>query len=299
MKPALIIGSTCVDLILTLDRLPKTGDDFEPSTQTLSVGGCAYNVARMLRLLGAEHTFVTPVGGGLFGDYTKKHFEENHIPISVYLPEKESGCCYCLVEKSGERTFLSYHGVEYTFCEEWMENYPAENYAWTYICGLEIEEPTGWDMIHYLEKHPNLKVCYAPGPRAVYIEKEKTEQLYRLHPMLHINEREALELSGEENYPRAARKLQEKTGNTVIITLGPQGAYCLETSGEEYLVPGERAEAVVDTIGAGDSHIGTILACLTNDWELREAIGYANKVSAAVIGVKGAVLPGEKLPDWT
>lgn len=297
MKPALIIGSTCVDLILTLDRLPKTGDDFEPTSQTMSIGGCAYNVAHMLRLLDAEHTFVTPVGGGMFGDFTRKHFDKLGIPVSIYLPERESGCCYCLVEKSGERTFLSYHGVEYTFNEEWMRAYPAENYGWTYICGLEIEEPTGWEMIAYLEKNPNLQVCYAPGPRAVYIEKEKTERLYSLHPMLHINEREAEELSGEADYRRAAKKLQEKTENTVIITLGAEGAYCLEKSGEEYLVPGEKAEKVVDTIGAGDSHIGTILACLTNGWELRAAIGYANKVSAAVIGVQGAALPKEKLPD--
>ncbi|MBQ8814884.1 MAG: carbohydrate kinase family protein [Lachnospiraceae bacterium] len=296
MKPALIIGSTCVDLILTIDRLPKTGDDFNPSSQTMSIGGCAYNVAHMLRLLNAEHTFVTPVGGGLFGDYTKKHFEQMGIPVSIYLPEQESGCCYCLVEKSGERTFLSYHGVEYTFKEEWMKDYPADNYGWTYICGLEIEEPTGWDLITYLEKHPNLQICYAPGPRAIHIEKEKTERLYRLHPMLHINEREAMELSGEADCNKAARKLQEKTGNSVIITLGQRGAYCLEKDGSEYLIPGEKVELVIDTIGAGDAHIGTVLACLTREWTLRDAISYANRVSAAVIGVQGATLSADKLP---
>ena len=296
MKPALIIGSTCVDIILTLDRLPKTGDDFHPSSQTMSVGGCAYNVAHMLRLLRAEHTFVTPVGGGVFGDFTKKHFEQQEIPVSIYLPEQESGCCYCLVEKSGERTFLAYHGVEYVFNEEWMKEYPAKNYGWTYICGLEIEEPTGWELISYLEKHPGLQICYAPGSRAVYIEKEKTERIYGLHPMLHLNEREAEELTGESDYRRAARKLQEKTQNTVIITLGAKGAYCLEKAGIDYLIPAVLAEHVVDTIGAGDAHIGTILACLTKDWSLREAIAYANRVSAAVIGVKGATLSMDKLP---
>ena len=249
----------------------------------------------MMRLLNAEHTFVTPVGGGMFGDYTKKHFEKLGIPISIYLPEQESGCCYCLVEKSGERTFLSYHGVEYTFNGSWMRNYPAENYGWTYICGLEIEEPTGWDMIAYLEKNPDLQICYAPGPRAVHIEREKTERLYRLHPMLHINEREATELSGEADYIKAARKLQEKTDNTVIITLGEKGAYCLEKDGTEYQVPVEQVNQVVDTIGAGDAHIGTVLACLTNGWALRDAITYANRVSAAVIGVQGATLPADRL----
>ena len=85
MKPALIIGSTCVDLILTLDRLPKTGDDFEPTSQTMSIGGCAYNVAHVLRRRDAKHTFVTPVGGGRFGDFTRKHFDKLGIPVSSYL----------------------------------------------------------------------------------------------------------------------------------------------------------------------------------------------------------------------
>ena len=297
MKPALIIGSTCVDLILTVDRLPKTGDDVEPTSQTMAIGGCAYNVSHMFRLLGAEHTFVTPVGGGIFGDFTKKHFDRQGIPVSIYLPEKESGCCYCLVEKGGERSFLAYHGVEYTFDEEWMKDYPAENYGWTYICGLEIEEPTGWNLIAYLEKHPELQICYAPGPRGMYIEAEKTERIYRLHPMLHISEREAGELSEASDYRAAARVLQEKTGNTVIITLGPAGTYCLETDGSEFLIPSAPVEQVVDTIGAGDAHIGTILACLTEDWPLRDAIAYANRVSAAVICVQGGTLPADKLPN--
>ena len=62
MKPALIIGSTCVDLILTMDRLPKTGDDIEPTSQTMTIGGCAYNVSHMLRLLGAAHLVVHDAG---------------------------------------------------------------------------------------------------------------------------------------------------------------------------------------------------------------------------------------------
>lgn len=298
MKPTLILGSTCVDLILTLDYLPKTGDDLNPSSQAFSIGGCAYNVSHMFRLLNAPHTLVSPVGGGLFGDFTKKHFEENGIPISVYLPEQVSGCCYCLVEESGERTFLSYHGVEYTFREEWLKDHPAEDYGMVYVCGLEIEEPTGWDMICYLEKHPDPEICYAPGPRAIRIEQEKTERLYALHPILHLNEREALELTGAESYESAAVCLREKTRNTVIITLGERGAYCAEKTGETYGIPAFPVNEVVDTIGAGDAHIGTILACLTNGWKLRDAIRYANKVSAAVIGVKGATLTAERLPRW-
>jgi sugar/nucleoside kinase (ribokinase family) len=297
MKPSLVIGTSCVDVILTMDHLPVTAEDINPTGQSMSVGGCAYNVAYMMRLLGARHIFISPIGSGLFGDYVAKHFEKNQIPITVKVSDQENGCCYCLVEKGGERTFLSYHGVEYTFQKEWMNPYPAGTFGYAYVCGLEVEEPTGENLVSYLEEHQELKLIFAPGPRGIWIQKERMKRILALHPILHINEQEAGELSGEKEYRLAARKLQKQTHNTVIITLGSQGAYCLKENGDDFFTPTEPVEQVVDTIGAGDSHVGTILACLTKGMKLEEAIPYANRVAAAVIQVKGASLPADKLPE--
>lgn len=297
MKPALIIGSTCVDVIINIDHLPKTEENIRPHSQTMSLGGCAYNVANILRLMQVPHTFITPVGGGTYGDFVAKQMHMLGVPVTVHVPDQENGCCYCLVEASGERTFLSIHGVEYTFQKSWMEPYPADQFGLAYVCGLEIEEATGINLIEYLEEHPGLEVCYAPGPRGVHIEPDKTSRMMRLHPILHINEQESLALSGMDDYKSAAKILQASTHNTVIITLGAQGAFCLEKDGTSYTVPSIPAETIVDTIGAGDSHIGAILACLTMDLTLRQAIAYANQVAGAVVGVKGAsLLPGQLPP---
>lgn len=296
MKPALVIGTSCVDVILTMDHLPVTAEDINPTAQTMSVGGCAYNVAYMMRLLETEHVFISPIGGGLFGEYVAAHFAKNRIPITVRVPDQENGCCYCLVEKGGERTFLSYHGVEYTFDRRWMEPYPAGTFRYAYICGLEVEEPTGQALVSYLEEHPELEILFAPGPRNRWIGTEKMSRMLALHPILHLNGQEAEELSGETSYQNAAARLREMTGNAVIVTLGAEGAYCLKRTGEDFFVPVEPVAEVVDTIGAGDSHAGTVLACLTRGIELEEAVRYANRVAAAVIRVKGASLPAEHLP---
>ena len=296
MKPALIIGSTCADVIINIDHLPRTAENLRPTAQSMALGGCAYNVAYTLRLFNAPHTFISPVGGGTYGDYVAKQMKALGVPVTVRVHEKENGCCYCLVEASGERTFLSYHGVEYTFQKSWMEPYDASHYDLTYVCGLEIEEPTGINLIEYLEAHPQLLVCYAPGPRGKMIEKRKSDRMMALHPILHINEQEARDLSGSTCCEDAAARLNALTGNTVIITLGERGTYCLEKSGDSYVVPSTPAERVADTIGAGDAHVGTIIACLTRDMSLRDAIACANKVAAAVVGVKGSSLPPELLP---
>lgn len=297
MKPALIIGSTCMDVIINLDHLPRTAENLRPHSHSMSLGGCAYNVAYMMRLLHGPHTFITPVGSGSYGDYVARELTKRQIPILVRVPDQDNGCCYCLVEASGERTFLSVHGAEYTFQKSWMDPYPSKDYELTYVCGLEIEEPTGIHLIEYLEEHPGLQVCYAPGPRGVKIPSWKQERMMNLHPFLHLNLQEALELSNAHSFEQAADILYSRTKNTVVITLGAQGTYCKEKHGDSYLVPSVPCEHIVDTIGAGDAHIGTILALLTRDVPLRQAIVCANEAAGAVVGIKGASLPAENVPE--
>ncbi len=297
MKPALIIGSTCADVIIRVDHLPKSQEDLHIVSQTMSPGGCAYNVSNMLRLLNVPHTFITPVGGGLYGDFVARELTRARIPIHISLPEQENGCCYCLVEANGERTFLSFHGAEYTFRKSWMSPFPAAAYDLAYVCGMEIEEPTGEELIEYLEENPSLRVFYAPGPRVAGIGREKNDRLLALRPILHLNEAEALAWTGENSREKAAARLHAATGNAVILTLGGDGAYCVEADGYAWLVPPAPAPRITDTIGAGDAHAGTVLSCLTMDMPLYEAVVCANRAAAAVLGVSGACLPPENLPD--
>ena len=296
MKPALIIGSTCVDVIINIPHLPVTQEDIHPTAQTMTIGGCSYNVAYIVRLLDAPCTHISPVGTGMYGDYVNKCLTEAGVPITVRVPDQENGCCYCLVEESGERTFMAFHGAEYTFHKEWMKPYSSEDYGICYVCGIEIEEPTGTNIIEYLEENPNLSVFFAPGPRLKHIPQEKIDRLMALKPILHINELEAVALSGKEDIQEAGRFLHAQTQNAVIITLGAQGSFCIEPNGHEHLIPSVPAEHVVDTIGAGDSHAGTVIACLTKDMSLYDAVSYANKVAAAVVGVQGIGLPKSMVP---
>lgn len=296
MKPALIIGSTCVDVIINVHHLPKTEENLRPTAQSMALGGCAYNVSHILRLLGAPHTLLSPVGGGMYGDYVAGQLRAEGVPVAVRLPKQENGCCYCLVEATGERTFLSCHGAEYTFQKEWMAPYPADHYGLAYICGLEVEEPTGEALIEYLEENPALQVFYAPGPRVERIGKAKNDRILALRPILHVNEREAAVWSGQAAYREAAARLHAITRNTVIVTLGAAGAYCVDAAGNSFTAAPCPAARVEDTIGAGDAHAGAVIACLTMGLPLARAVAYANRAAAAVVGIRGGHLPAALLP---
>lgn len=309
MKKILLIGSTCVDVIIEIDHLPHTAEDVQPKRQTLALGGCAYNAANIVRQSGVPYTFITPVGTGMYGDYIRKSFTDRKLPIHV-SPDAENGCCYCLVDANGERTFLSVHGAEYTFQREWMKAIDLSEISMIYVCGIEIEEPTGNDIISWLEDHRGPQLFFAPGPRIRQIGLEKMKRLYQLNPILHINEEEAFELSylicsnfqpdvdfSAVSLLDAAHTIQNCTHNTVLITKGDKGSCCLEI-GKDTLteVPGIKT-TVVDTIGAGDSHIGQVMASRAMGCSWQEALNQANKVSAKVVSVKGAGLTDEEYQE--
>jgi sugar/nucleoside kinase (ribokinase family) len=152
MKETLIIGSTVLDIIIDVPKLPTTSEDVHIQEQTLAIGGCAFNVAHIIRLFQLPHTFCSPVGTGMYGNFVAEKLSQMGIIPFVRLENQDNGCCYCLVEPHGERTFLSSHGAEYTFDESWLSHLDMHLFDTVYICGLEIEEATGDKIISFLKK---------------------------------------------------------------------------------------------------------------------------------------------------
>lgn len=288
MKQVLVIGSTVVDVIIQLPHLPVTSEDVHVRHQSMSLGGCAYNTSDTIRHFQVPCILFSPIGTGTYGHFVRERLKKRGIQSPIPTPLQENGCCYCFVEDSGERTFASYHGAEYRFYPEWFDLLDAGSIGSVYICGLEIEEATGVHIVQYLEQHPSYQVFFAPGPRIRMIPQALLDRLFALSPILHLNETEALAYTGEPTVGQAARALYGKTHNTVIVTLGEKGAY-YHTGSEAACVPGVKA-AQVDTIGAGDSHIGAVIARLQQGASIRDAIADANRVSAAVVETSGALL---------
>ena len=288
MKKILVIGSAVVDVVINLDHLPSKSEDVHVLSQHMSLGGCAYNTSDIIRHFGVPYIPFFPVGTGAYGDFVRSKLAERGITSPIPTPDRDNGCCYCFVEADGERTFVSYHGAEYLFERSWFDTLDASEISSVYICGLEIEETTGVNIVDYLELHPEFSVFFAPGPRLNRIEPELMERIFRLHPVLHLNEEEALTYTGANSRSDAAQSLYQHSHNTVLITLGKNGCYFYDGT-KEYTVPGVPA-VQTDTIGAGDSHIGAILAALQLGKPLPEAIAMANRVSAKVVETPGALL---------
>jgi sugar/nucleoside kinase (ribokinase family) len=292
MTQTLVIGSTVVDLIIRLPALPKRGEDINVISVEHSIGGCAYNVYGALRFLKSPALLCSPVGTGIYGQMVRDHLARAGLLPFADL-EEQNGCCYCLVEPDGERSFLSRHGAEYLFAKSWMKDIDYSKTGSVFVCGIEVEDPTGSEIVEFVLEHTELELYFAPGPRIMKIAPERMEALlFRRDkqgrgPFLHLNETEALYYAKAGKPERGAALLAEKTGNSVVVTLGERGCYCLSASGERY-IPGFPAR-VVNTVGAGDAHCGALIASLKEGMDIEEACIRANRVGAAVTGMRGAV----------
>jgi sugar/nucleoside kinase (ribokinase family) len=291
----LVIGSTVVDVILSIPAIPGRGEDVNITGMEYRIGGCAYNVFMALRLFDSPALLCSPVGSGFYGDMVREHMEKEGLRAFVSL-EGKNGCCYCLVEPDGERSFLSHHGVEYLFSRSWMEKIDFSQADSVFICGLEVEDSDGDEIVAFVNEHPELELYFAPGPRINHIPIKRMESLLRRRdsrgkgPFLHLNKTEACAFSGKNLLEEAAEFLAAKTGNSLVITLGEQGCYYLSESGNEGRYSPPFTVNVVDTVGTGDAHCGSLIACLKNGMNLEEACLMANKAGAAVAGIRGAVL---------
>jgi sugar/nucleoside kinase (ribokinase family) len=127
------------------------------------------------------------------------------------------------------------------------------------------------------------------------ISKDRMEKLFSCHPILHLNEREALLFTGKNYIESAADVLTAKTKNAIVITLGDKGAWYRDKDGSfsGNFSSSFRAK-VKDTIGAGDAHCGALIAGFKQGKTLGEAVEIANRMGAAVVEVSGAMLSREE-----
>ena len=299
MKKTLVIGSAVCDIVIPLDHLPSRSEDINLYHQEMSLGGCAFNVCDILRHFEAGFLPFLPVGKGIYGQFVKQQLTARGIRSACPEPESENGCCYCLVEPDGERTFLCYHGAEYLFEEEWFRQFEKSEDARltdsVYVCGLELEEKTGDSILSFLERHKTWRIFFAPSARICQIPQGRMKRILSLHPVLHLNQDEALRFAGTASANEAGKKLCSLTQNTVLVTCGSNGCLIFDPARETPVrVEPVPVQGTGDTIGAGDSHIGSVIALLQRGYGMEEAVRGANRIAAAVVDVRGALLSDEE-----
>lgn len=281
MSRTLVIGSAIIDVCLTIGKFPSPGEDIVASEEKNNAGGGAMNVGYVLQEYKVPFSLFAPVGKGRYGAMVREALQREGFEIILEVEDGDSGHCFALMDDSGERTFITVPGVECCFRREWFDRIRADDYTQAYVGGYAMEGESGQTILSFFEEHPGIRLFFAPGPRITVISRENMDRMLKLQPILHLNDVEACLFTGAETPEQAAEILHQRTGEQVFVTLGEKGALCFD--GTLTKAPGEQTE-VVSTSGAGDAHIGGLIAAYERGMTTEEALNFANRIAAAVVG---------------
>lgn len=282
-----------VDLVCHMPRLPQSGEGAVAESVRARVGGCAFNSANMLRQLGVPHTLFAPVGEGIFAGFVERELharglEALRVPARGDGAVLDSGGCVCLVEPDGERTMLTLPGIDRHFERSWFDELDPSCFGYGLASGYEIEGAGGDAIISFFEDHADIRLYYAPGPRILGVGPAKTARINALHPVWHLNDQEARAYTGCSSLEAAGLAIAQECGNAAVITAGAAGASVF-ADGSCTTVVAEPVD-VVDSIGAGDAHLGALVAARAAGRTWKDALAIANCAAAAVCQVEGGVL---------
>ncbi len=278
-----VVGSSNIDLISKVPRMPLLGETLVGHSFHLGYGGKGANQAVMAAKLGAQVTMVTKVGRDVFGEGTLKNYREHGIDTTYVLFDESrfSGVAPILVDDHAQNVIVIVPGANDGLS-------PADAQAARevivradiVVCQLEVPLETTLETFR-LAKSAGVFTILNPAPAA-----RLPDELLALTDLCAPNETETEFLTGHsvktlEEAQVAARKLLERGAKTVLLTLGERGALLVDASGVDHIVP-LRVEAV-DPTGAGDAFIGSLAVFLGEGLALRQAVARANAVAALTV----------------
>lgn len=293
-RRVLCIGAVLVDIVCSMPAFPLPGEGVVATDVVKTLGGCAFNNARTISQLGGSCFLMAPVGNGMYADFVRKGLKDAGLEALEVGGQIDSGACVCIVEPSGERTMLTMPGIDRRYQDVWFDSIDANDFACAIVGGYEIEGQGGDSIVSFLESHPQLPFYYAPGPRILGVGSEKTERINALRPVWHLNDQEALAFAGVGSIEEAGLHIARGCNNVAIITAGAEGCYVFDGVGGSILHVSTKAIRPLDTVGAGDAHVGALAAARSAGYSWEEAARLANEVSGAVCGVPGATMSDEE-----
>lgn len=289
-----MVGSCNVDLIARATRLPNPGETLIGTKFQIGFGGKGANQAVMAAKLGAQVSVVTRVGDDIFGRDTLENFKKWGVDTTYMGIDAElfSGVAPIWVnDVTGQNQIIIVPGANYGFfAADVQRAAPAILGADVVICQNEVLMECTLEAFRVAKAGGSTTTLYNPAPAA-----DIPDELLALTDIIAPNEVEAAMLVGIdsirtlEDAEAAARQLQARGPNIVILTLGERGALFIDGDAPAEYVAAEKVQAV-DTTGAGDAFVGSFACFYAEKRPLREAVEKAVKIAS-----KSVLKPGTQV----
>ncbi len=279
-----IVGSFNTDLTTYMERMPRPGETVHGRKFVTGPGGKGSNQAVAAARLGAEVTFVGRIGQDVFTPLALNIWQQEGINTDYVIqdPEHSTGVAPIFVDDTGENSIVVVLGANLAVSKADVDA-AAEAIAQADILltQLEIDYDAVGHALRVAKEH-GVTTILNPAP-AGHLPADVVALVDYITP----NETELEVLSGmpASSVEEMARSLLTTDTQTIIMTMGAQGARYLRQDGTA-LVSSYQVD-VVDTTGAGDAFNGGLAVALAEGKRLVDAVAFANATAALCVTKPG------------
>lgn len=283
------IGSSNIDFIMKMERLPRVGESMTDATFVQTYGGKGANQALAAARAGGDVSFINCVGDDEFAPRMLDGMASDGVDVSnVRVIEGAlSGTALVMIGEDGNNYISVAPGANYDVTPALLRSIdglfsdvavimlqyeiPAESLYWIVDRASELNIDVIWNLA------PARAIDLSYIRRVRYLVVNETEGEFL----------SGVPFNGPEDAPLVATKLAELGASTVILTMGRHGSYVFD-SGESRRVPAYPVNAV-DATAAGDCYCGALAVALAEGRTLMESVRFASVaagISASRLGAQ-------------
>lgn len=268
---ACVVGSTNVDLVLTVADLPRPGETVLARQASREPGGKGANQASAAARLGADVRFVSAVGKDEAGAWSLEALAAEGVDTAqvAVLPGLATGLAVVMVDSVGENVIVVTPGANHHVR-------PPASYDGVDVVLLSMEIPVASVLATAVgARAAGVSVVLNAAPAS-----ELPAALLGAVDVLVLNEPELASLGGD------ADALRSELMSAVVVTKGSAGCLLVDDRGRRSF-PAARVEAV-DTTGAGDCFAAALACGVGWGWPIDRSVQLALTAAGRCVTGRGA-----------
>jgi fructokinase len=257
------------------------------------LGGAPFNVASSLKNLGADVEFISRIGNDSLGKELLIKVKNHGVSISHIQKDVIYGTGEVQVnlDSNGIAQYKISEDAAWDFIKALPETVKMVRTASAFMFGSLISRSTSFEALNSFLKVSKFRV-FDLNLRPPFYNQSLLFQLMLQSDMLKFNDEELYKIANDMESPFNSMNqhiefIAKKTNvNIICVTKGKYGAV-LYHKGDWFYNSGYKVK-VVDTVGAGDSFLATLVNGLVEDEPLQKTIDYACAMGALVANYSGA-----------
>jgi len=280
MNSICILGVFVADLCFFGKSIPVKGETILGNKHFVGPGGKGSNQAIAAARLGGNVNFITKIGKDNHAGMALKLYKEAGVKTEAVIQDSKlsTGVAGIMIDENGYNAINIVSGAA-SHLDNNDINKNLEIIKKSKIFLTQLETPLSTTM--YALKKAKEEGCITilnPAPANLIKEED-----FSLLDFFTPNETETefylkKKIKTDDDIKDAAEEFLNKGVKNIIITLGSKGVY-FANSNENFFIEALKLKSkVLDTTGAGDAFNGALSVALAKEYNIKEAVIFANKV---------------------